>query len=1178
MRTFYRNFIVTLILSITSTLAVTAQVKIGTNPQTIDASSVLELESTTGAFVIPRMTTLQMEAISPIEGAMIYNTEEECLHYFDSNGVWINICEAFGSKLTFTSDAVSNPNNSNTISITQDPDDENIYNFEVSTINGSNIQPSVVAAIHIANDAITNSKLADGAVRGVKIADEAITPRKIEPGGASTVLQTTAGGLVSWAPLDVTTVSGRPLNSDGSISVTGAETDVALLREVTLSVAVDGITTSKILDANVTEAKLDKANIPLSGFAPAAADVDLGTTSKLINVADPINNQDAATKAYVDAAVGSTNTLTDGTILVGDIGDVAQQVLVSGDATLDNAGVLTIADDAINTDKILDGAISTNDIADNTITPEKLAAGTDDNQILRYNNTSLAWELIDQGSVAITETDGVIGNEVTGVTPGNTTLTLSGTETTTDPLTLAVSTAGITDNELADNAVTNTKIADDAVTLDKIADAPANVGSFLAVGPSGAPTWLSATDFVDDDTVEINALLQLQVKDEGITPAKIEPSTNDGEVLTTVGGATAWTALPTDANTEYTAGEALTLTGTVFSIEDGDVSTDKIADNAITSAKIADANVTEVKIAPSGTDGQVLTTVAGATAWTALPTDANTEYTAGEALTLTGTVFSIEDGDVSTDKIADNAITSAKIADANVTEVKIAPSGTDGQVLTTVAGATAWTALPTDANTEYTAGEALTLTGTVFSIEDGDVSTDKIADNAITSDKIADANVTEVKIAPSGTDGQVLTTVAGATAWTALPTDANTEYTAGEALTLTGTVFSIEDGDVSTDKIADNAITSAKIADANVTEVKIAPSGTDGQVLTTVAGATAWTALPTDANTEYTAGEALTLTGTVFSIEDGDVSTDKIADNAITSDKIADGTIVNGDVNVSAAIAGSKIVPTFDANVSTTGTLTIGAFTITNNIGNADQVLTTDGSGNATWKDFATENLSNTNLTQTSGENRTYDLNGFDLVYNGTGNIGIGALFNTTTNLPSNKLHVAGAIRSQGILNSDGNAGEPSYRFSNDTNSDSGFYFPYQNQIGVSTGGTEAIRIGNNQNIGIGDFTATGNTNPNSTLQVKGSFSTAIIKTTGDLTLTAAHHTIIIDGNHNITLPAANGATGRIYIIKTPTTATATITTYINSFGEDSSSATTSPLPAGITQLQSDGTAWQQIN
>jgi hypothetical protein len=41
----------------------------------------------------------------------------------------------------------------------------------------------------------------------------------------------------------------------------------------------------------------------------AAANVDLGTSFKLINVLDPTLAQDAATKNYVDTALNSSNVL-----------------------------------------------------------------------------------------------------------------------------------------------------------------------------------------------------------------------------------------------------------------------------------------------------------------------------------------------------------------------------------------------------------------------------------------------------------------------------------------------------------------------------------------------------------------------------------------------------------------------------------------------------------------------------------------------------------------------------------------------------------------------------------------------------------------------------------------------------------------------------------------------------
>ena len=61
------------------------------------------------------------------------------------------------------------------------------------------------------------------------------------------------------------------------------------------------------------------------------------------------------------------------------------------------------------------------------------------------------------------------------------------------------------------------------------------------------------------------------------------------------------------------------------------------------------------------------------------------------------------------------------------------------------------------------------------------------------------------------------------------------------------------------------------------------------------------------------------------------------------------------------------------------------------------------------------------------------------------------------TGSPTNKLEVSGAMRSQGILNSNGTVNEPSYRFSNDTNT--GMYRPAADELGFVVGAFEAIHI-----------------------------------------------------------------------------------------------------------------------
>ncbi len=60
-------------------------------------------------------------------------------------------------------------------------------------------------------------------------------------------------------------------------------------------------------DASGKAAATAKSSIPLSGFAPAAVDVDMGS-QKLINLSAPATAQDAATKKYVDDKAGTVTT------------------------------------------------------------------------------------------------------------------------------------------------------------------------------------------------------------------------------------------------------------------------------------------------------------------------------------------------------------------------------------------------------------------------------------------------------------------------------------------------------------------------------------------------------------------------------------------------------------------------------------------------------------------------------------------------------------------------------------------------------------------------------------------------------------------------------------------------------------------------------------------------------
>lgn len=92
------------LLSILSTCFITvlcAQVKIGDNPNNISPGSVLELESTSKAFTLPRMTTVQMQGIpSPLPGMMVFNTDSNCIYLYKINNVWSGIVMEAGGNQT----------------------------------------------------------------------------------------------------------------------------------------------------------------------------------------------------------------------------------------------------------------------------------------------------------------------------------------------------------------------------------------------------------------------------------------------------------------------------------------------------------------------------------------------------------------------------------------------------------------------------------------------------------------------------------------------------------------------------------------------------------------------------------------------------------------------------------------------------------------------------------------------------------------------------------------------------------------------------------------------------------------------------------------------------------------------------------------------------------------------
>jgi hypothetical protein len=275
--------------------------------------------------------------------------------------------------------------------------DGTIVNADVSTTaaiaySKLNLANSIVVG-DLANNAVEEAKIKDANVTYAKIQNVSATDKVLGrvTAGAGVVeeIATTGSGNVvrATSPILVTPVigaaTGTSLSVSGQLSSTVATgtapfvvtsttpvanlniggnaatvtTNANLTGDVTsvgnaTTIGANKVVTGMIATANITNAKLDKTNIPLSGFGAATSDVALGA-NKLTGVADPTLAQDAATKNYVDTATGAINVLADGKIYLGNASNVATEVTPTGDVTMTNAGVT-----AIGTNKVVTGMIA----------------------------------------------------------------------------------------------------------------------------------------------------------------------------------------------------------------------------------------------------------------------------------------------------------------------------------------------------------------------------------------------------------------------------------------------------------------------------------------------------------------------------------------------------------------------------------------------------------------------------------------------------------------------------------------------------------------------------------------------------------------------------------------------------------------------------------------------------
>jgi len=351
-------------------------------------------------------------------------------------------------------------------------------------VTTTEILDGTIATADIANEAVTNDKIADGTIAVSKISTSNT--------GSDGQLLAKDGDSFKWKNASDVQLSADNIalaenyiligNSDGKAESKVMKGDATLVADGTITVADGAITSAKIKDGEVKTADIADAAITNTKLS------DQGETNEILSV-----DADGNLKWVKASEMETSFSLTKNQIFVGNASDKAAAVDMTGDATIVADGTITIADGAINSDKIKDGEVKTADIADANVTTDKI----------KDANVTLG-KIETLGDAKI----------IVGTTTGNTAVAMSGDVTMDNAGATKIGEGKVTTTEILDGTIKNEDLNKSDIPLSGFAAAEDNVsmgGNALTnVATPTLGTDAANKSYVDgintDLTNQVNAL------------------------------------------------------------------------------------------------------------------------------------------------------------------------------------------------------------------------------------------------------------------------------------------------------------------------------------------------------------------------------------------------------------------------------------------------------------------------------------------------------------------------------------------------------------------------------------------------------------------------------------------------------------------------------------------------